>query len=116
MLRYVFQLGRYINLALEINAVTTRVSKIGGPLTLESSTRAQNHTQEKICSVRLCNVVIRVERGYVALFAIFLKSVNFSRIKWISETMVQFCYLRLYLSIETVSFRLTQRMARMDMD
>ena len=30
--------------------------------------------------------------------------------------MVQFCYLRLYLGIETVSCRLLQRMARMDMD
>ena len=30
--------------------------------------------------------------------------------------MVQFCYLRLYLGIETVSRRLLRRMARMDMD
>ena len=50
------------------------------------------------------------------LLSFFKKSANFSRIKWISETIVQFCYLRLYLSIETVSFRLTQRMARMDVD
>ena len=30
--------------------------------------------------------------------------------------MVQFCYLRLYLGIETDSYRLLKRMARMDMD
>ena len=30
--------------------------------------------------------------------------------------MVQFCYLRLYLGTETISCRLCQRMARMDMD
>ena len=30
--------------------------------------------------------------------------------------MAQVCYLRLYLSIGTVSFRLFQRMVRMDMD
>ena len=30
--------------------------------------------------------------------------------------MVQFCYLRLYLGIETVSCRLLQRMVRMDLD
>ena len=30
--------------------------------------------------------------------------------------MLQFCSLRLYLSIETISCRLSQRMARMDMD
>ena len=30
--------------------------------------------------------------------------------------MVQFCYLRLYLGIETVSFRPLLRMARMGMD
>ena len=30
--------------------------------------------------------------------------------------MVQFCYLRLYSTIETVSCRLLPQMARMDMD
>ena len=30
--------------------------------------------------------------------------------------MVQFCYLRLHLGIQTVTCRLLQRMARMDMD
>lgn len=30
--------------------------------------------------------------------------------------MLQFCSLRLYLGIETISCRLSQRMARMDMD
>ena len=30
--------------------------------------------------------------------------------------MVEFCYLRLYLGTETVSCRLLQRMARMDLD
>ena len=30
--------------------------------------------------------------------------------------MIQFCYLRLYLDIETVSCRLLKQMARMDMD
>ena len=30
--------------------------------------------------------------------------------------MVQFCYLRLYLCIETVSCRLLQQIAKMDMD
>jgi len=30
--------------------------------------------------------------------------------------MVQLCYFRLYLGTETVSCRLLQRMARMDMD
>jgi len=30
--------------------------------------------------------------------------------------MIQFHYVRLYLAIETVFYRLLQRMARMDMD
>ena len=30
--------------------------------------------------------------------------------------MLQFCSLRLYLGIETISCRLSQQMARMDMD
>ena len=38
------------------------------------------------------------------------------RIDWILKIMVQFCYLRLYLGIVTVSCHLLQRMARMEMD
>ena len=38
------------------------------------------------------------------------------RINWIPKIMVQFCYLRLYLGTETISCRLLQRMASMDMD
>ena len=38
------------------------------------------------------------------------------RIDWILKKMVQFCYLRLYLGIVTVSCHLLQRMARMEMD
>ena len=38
------------------------------------------------------------------------------RNNWIPKIMVQFCYLRLYLGTETISCRLLQRMASMDMD
>ena len=38
------------------------------------------------------------------------------RNNWIPKIMVQFCYLRLYLGPETISCRLLQRMASMDMD
>ena len=38
------------------------------------------------------------------------------RIDWILKIMVQFCYVRLYLGIVTVSCHLLQRMARMEMD
>lgn len=41
--------------------------------------------------------------------AIFFASIKFHKI------MVQVCYLRLYLSIETVFSRLLQRLARMDL-
>ena len=37
-------------------------------------------------------------------------------INWILKLTAQFCYLRLYLGIETVSFCLLPWMARMDMD
>ena len=33
-----------------------------------------------------------------------------------SKIILQFCSLRLYLGIETISCRLSQQMARMDMD
>ena len=38
------------------------------------------------------------------------------RINWISKILAVFCCFRLYLGIETISCRLLQRMARMDMD
>ena len=38
------------------------------------------------------------------------------RINWISKILAVFCCFRLYLGIETISCRLLQRMARMDVD
>ena len=59
------------------------------------------------------------KNGYVALqlaYAIFFKKLKpFSR-KLNSKNNGLFCYLRLFLGIETVSCRLLQRMTRMDMD
>lgn len=52
----------------------------------------------------------------VELFAIFLKSLNFFHVNWIPKIMVNFCYLRIYLDIETASCCLLQWMTRMDMD
>ena len=49
------------------------------------------------------------------LFAIFLKSLNVSLHQLNSKNNDQFCYLREYFSIATVSCRLLQQMARMDM-
>ena len=49
-------------------------------------------------------------RGNVTPYPISFKSLNVSSINWILNIMVQFCYLRLYLGIETVSCRLLLRM------
>ena len=46
----------------------------------------------------------------------FLEANRFSHQLNFKKKMVQFCYLRPYLAIETVSCRLLQRMERMDMD
>ena len=52
----------------------------------------------------------------MGIHAIF-KKVNFvfASIKF-QKIMVQFCYFRLYIGIETVSCRPLQRIARMDVD
>ena len=52
--------------------------------------------------------------SYVMLFAIFLKSLNVFCINWIPKIMVQFCYLTLYVSIDIVSRRLLQWIARIE--
>ena len=53
-------------------------------------------------------------RGYVMLFVLFFKKrvETCLRIYWIPKMMVQFCYLRLSLAIETVSYHLLRPMAR----
>ena len=76
-----------------------------------------------LCLCVFFNVInfcsISTWRGYVTLliFRYILKSSWISlRIDWILKIMVQFCYLRLYLGIVTVSCHLLQRMARMEMN
>ena len=49
-------------------------------------------------------------------FAIVSKSSNLPRHQLNSTLMVQFCFLRLCLDIETFSCRLLLRIARIDMD
>ena len=51
-----------------------------------------------------------------AFCSLFEKANMCLRINWILKLTAQFCFLRLYLGIETVSFCLLPWMARMDMD
>ena len=68
---------------------------------------------KKLKSEAFFNPCASVKMGIHAIF----KKVNFvfASIKF-QKIMVQFCYFRLYIGIETVSCRPLQRIARMDVD
>ena len=58
-----------------------------------------------------------VDRQVMSRFLLpVLKATTCLRINWIPKIMDYFCYLRLYLDFETVSCRLLQQVAKMDMD
>lgn len=68
---------------------------------------------KKLKSEEFFNPCASVKMGIQAIF----NKINFvfASIKF-QKIMVQFCYFRLYLGTEIVSWRLLQQMARMNMD
>lgn len=62
-------------------------------------------------------MILKVLKGTMSTyFYLFKKPKHFFQQLNSKKIMVQLCYLRLYLGTQTVSSRLLQQMARMDMD
>ena len=79
----------------------------------KESKKKKMQFDKKLKSEEFFNPCASVKMGIHAIF----KKVNFvfASIKF-QKIMVQFCYFRLYIRIETVSYRPLQRIARMDVD
>ena len=58
-----------------------------------------------------------IRKGAVSCYLLsFWKTKTCLRVNWISKMLVQFCWVRIYLGVETVSCCLLQGIARTDMD
>ena len=101
---------------LSVNTITFMLPSLFNPKCERNVmpwTAENNEGSNYASCARFCYLKAAISRHLL----ICLKSLNFFRINWISKIVFKFCYhIRLYLAIETISYYLLLRIARMEMD